>query len=87
MLRCVLVPLITPGDEEQPALLLWEYNRDLFSEETASHMVRHLLTLLAASLDDPEQLVAELPMLSPDERKSIIEMCSGNRSFPHRTLV
>ena len=47
-----LVALVIPGNGT-PATLLWEYNTDLFTEQTASGMMRHFLTLLAESVADP----------------------------------
>jgi amino acid adenylation domain-containing protein len=74
-----IVALIIPGDQV-PAILLWEYNTDLFGEETASRMMRHFLALLAASIANPELPVAALPMLSSDEKKFIVGMCRGRPS-------
>src|SRR5262249_50029023 len=66
-----IVVLVIPGDDAQ-ALLLWEYNSDLFSEETASRMMRHFLALVAASVDNPELPVAAMPLLSPAERDRLL---------------
>jgi aspartate racemase len=71
-----IVVLVIPSDDAQ-ALLLWEYNTDLFSEETASWMMRHFLALVAASVASPELPVAVLPMLSTDERKHLLHMGRG----------
>src|SRR5205823_5110499 len=39
-----VVALVIPGSTTAPTLL-WDYNTDLFSEETASRMLRHFLAL------------------------------------------
>jgi non-ribosomal peptide synthetase component F/acyl carrier protein len=75
-----IVALVVPGNET-PAILLWEYNSDLFTEETASRMMRHFLALLMASVANPELPAAALPMMSPDERMSVIEMGTGKRTY------
>jgi amino acid adenylation domain-containing protein len=71
-----IVVLVIPSDEA-PALLLWEYSTDLFSEETASRMMRHFLALVTASIDNPALPVAELPMLSPQEREQLVLLSRG----------
>jgi aspartate racemase len=67
------------ANEETPAILLWEYNTDLFTQETASRMMRHFLALLTASVANPELPAAALPMMSSDERMSIIGMGAGKK--------
>ena len=74
-----LVALVVP-DNEAPAILLWEYNRDLFTEDTALRMMRHFLTLLAATVANPGLSVTALPMMSSDETTSVIEMAAGKRT-------
>src|SRR5262249_22173565 len=61
-----VVALVIPGNHTAPTLL-WDYNTDLFSQETASAMLRHFLALVAGSIANPELPVAALPMLSPEE--------------------
>jgi amino acid adenylation domain-containing protein len=73
-----IVALVVPGNET-PATLLWEYNSDLFAEETASRMMRHFLALLKASVASPELRVATMPMMSSDEEMSIIRMSAGKK--------
>jgi amino acid adenylation domain-containing protein len=74
-----IVVLVIPSDEA-PALLLWEYNSDLFSEEAASRMLRHFLALVAASIDNPELPVAALPMLSFEDRERLLLVGRGPNS-------
>jgi amino acid adenylation domain-containing protein len=73
-----LVVLVIPGDTT-PAMMLWEYSTALFDAQTAARMMQHFLMLLEASLTNPELLVAELPMLSPDEKKKIIALSRGKQ--------
>jgi aspartate racemase len=82
-----LVALVVPG-YGTPATLLWEYNTDLFSEQTASRMMRHFLALLAESIVDPSLPVALLPMLSQEEKNRVIEAGWGKSSVssPDRRL-
>jgi amino acid adenylation domain-containing protein len=82
-----LVALVIPG-EETPATLLWEYNTDLFTKQAASRMMRHFLALLGESVANPSLPVALLPVLSLNDRKSIVAMCVGrSTSDPRRRRV
>jgi amino acid adenylation domain-containing protein len=49
------------------------YNRDLFDAETIVRMMTHFKTLLAAIVENPQQKVALLPLLSPQERYQLLE--------------
>jgi amino acid adenylation domain-containing protein len=71
-----LVALVLPA-QSTPAILLWEYNGDLFTQETASRMMHHFLALLTASIENPELSVADLPILSLEERQRILAMGKG----------
>ena len=73
-----LVVLVIPGDTT-PAMMLWEYSTALFDAQTAARMMQHVLALLEASLANPELPIAELPMLSADERRKIIALSSGKQ--------
>jgi aspartate racemase len=72
-----VVALVIPGDAT-PATLLWEYNTDLFSQETAARMMRHFLALLAATVANPELAVAALPLCSAAERESLLHAGRGD---------
>jgi amino acid adenylation domain-containing protein len=45
----------------------FEYNSDLFDQETVARMAKHFETLLSAAVADPDQPVWSLPMLSQSE--------------------
>ncbi len=49
-----------------------EYNADLFDAATARRMAGHLATLLAGAVADPGTEVADLPLLTADERRQIL---------------
>ncbi|WP_432010894.1 non-ribosomal peptide synthase/polyketide synthase [Streptomyces cucumeris] len=50
-----------------------EYSTDLFDRETVERMCASLRLLLAAVARDPERTVGELPLLSADERHTVLE--------------
>lgn len=60
-----------------------EYNSDLFTEITARHLVVHFQTLLGAIVANPEQRVAELNLLTEQERHLMLEEWNNTmRDYP-----
>ena len=51
---------------------LLEYNTDLFDPATIERMVGHFQTLLVGIVADPEQRLAELPLLTAAERHQLL---------------
>ena len=49
-----------------------EYNTDLFDAETVARMAGHFHTLLAGAIARPDQPLAQLPLLSEDERHQLL---------------
>ncbi len=52
--------------------MLWEYNTDLFDENTLLRMAGHYKQLLENAIVDPELQVAHLGLLSAEERKQLL---------------
>ncbi|MGW1893341.1 non-ribosomal peptide synthase/polyketide synthase [Streptomyces sp. NPDC002004] len=50
-----------------------EHNTDLFDTRTVARMGRHLHRLLEGMADGPHRTLAELPLLSQDERRTLLE--------------
>lgn len=58
---------------EQGALkCVMEYNTDLFEEATISRMLDHYLLLIGAVIENPNQTVLDLPILSAEERRHVL---------------
>ena len=51
----------------------FEYNSDLFHADTIHRMVRHFETLLKAIAADPTQRIAALPLLTAEERQTMVQ--------------
>ena len=51
---------------------LFEYNTDLFDAATAQRMAQHFETLLTAIVNDPQQRVAALQIMTGDERHRLL---------------
>jgi non-ribosomal peptide synthetase component F len=59
-------------DAPDNILLEIEYNTDLFDEVRIERMVGHLTTILEGAAADPQQHIAQLPMLSHAERHQLL---------------
>jgi amino acid adenylation domain-containing protein len=49
-----------------------EYSRDLYDEPTVRRLAASYTTLLAAAVDDPDQPISRLPVLTGEERQQIL---------------
>ena len=59
-------------DTREGAWLELEYSTDLFDEARIQRMFGHMQTLLAAAAADPSRPVAELPLLTAEQRQQIL---------------
>ncbi|MCB8954285.1 MAG: amino acid adenylation domain-containing protein [Ardenticatenales bacterium] len=50
----------------------WEYNTDLYEDETIVRLAAQFETLLGAALADPDQPIGYLPLLTPDTEAQIL---------------
>jgi amino acid adenylation domain-containing protein len=58
--------------EENGLHFRWEYNTDLFDRSTIARMMRHLEMLIKGGLDRPDQAIAQLPLITPEEREQVV---------------
>ncbi len=57
---------------EQRLLLDAEYKQELFEEATISRLLAHLETLLTSIAANPDQPIADIPLLTPAERRQLL---------------
>ena len=57
-----------------------EYSTDLFEGETIARMLRHFVQLLANAVNNPEQRIAELALMPPQELDLVLKDWSGSGS-------
>ncbi|SYX93220.1 Dimodular nonribosomal peptide synthase [Pseudomonas reidholzensis] len=70
-------------EHEQGISAALTYATDLFDASTIERMARHWLNLLEGIVRQPEQRVADLPLLSQDEQNSILQDWNRTQaSFP-----
>lgn len=55
------------ADEEETISGIFEYSKDLFDQKTVERMHGHLRTLLEAIVEDPNQTISSLPLLTVEE--------------------
>ncbi|MBD2194868.1 MULTISPECIES: non-ribosomal peptide synthetase [Calothrix] len=51
---------------------VWEYSTDLFDASTIERMVGHFVTLLESIVANPEQKIAQLPLLTQTEQHQLL---------------
>ena len=60
------------SESDQGLLGSWEYNTDLFDGSTIKRMAGHFQNLLSAIVENPQQSVNELPLLSEAQRNQLL---------------
>ncbi|NJM72004.1 MAG: amino acid adenylation domain-containing protein, partial [Scytonema sp. RU_4_4] len=66
----------------------FKYNTDLFDRSTIERMASHFENLLSAIVDNPQQLVSELPLLSAAERHQLlVKWNDTTREYPQDKCI
>ena len=60
------------SDSSGPLTGCFEYNADLFDATTIARMQEHFQVLLQGIVDQPNQLLAELPLMTLEERRQVV---------------
>ena len=65
-----------------------EFNIDLFEDATIDRMLEHFKLVLRGMAADPDRRLSNLPLLTEDERQSLIKLGTGpRRDYPvHETI-
>ncbi|MGA9377216.1 MAG: amino acid adenylation domain-containing protein, partial [Phormidium sp.] len=75
-------------ETERGIIGVWEYNTDLFNSSTIERMTGHLVTLLTAIVDNPEQKIAELPLLTAEETEQLLNKWNQTQTnYPKNKCV
>jgi amino acid adenylation domain-containing protein len=83
--RFDLTLTLTEGPEGLAGTL--EYDADLFEEPTAARLWSHLRTVLEGAVASPGTRISELPLLSPAERRQVLEAWNDTRAELPETTV
>jgi amino acid adenylation domain-containing protein/thioester reductase-like protein len=67
---------------------VWEYNTDLFDGSTIERMTGHFVTLLAAVVENPQQQISQLPILTTFEQQQLlVEWNNTQAKYPHDKCI
>ena len=75
---------------EKDDLLLgsWSYNTDLFDAATIERMTANFQTLLAGIVENPQQPIAQLPILTPAEQHQLlVEWNQTDTEYPRNKCI
>ncbi|MEC4812177.1 MAG: amino acid adenylation domain-containing protein [Scytonema sp. PMC 1069.18] len=78
--------LLEIKETEQGLKGLWEYNTDLFDDTTIIRLNEHFQSLLNAITVNPEQKIAELPLLTTTERNQLLEWNNTQTNYPQKCI-
>lgn len=68
--------------------LLWEYSTDLFDATTMMRMIGHYQTLLEGMVAHPTRRIADLPLVSDDERQQLlVRWNETTRAYPRQRCI
>ncbi len=72
-------------EEPQGLTFLCEYNTDLFNRDRIERMLGHLEILLEGVVADPDRRLSELPLLTTEERRELVERNDTRVARPENT--
>ncbi|MEO1376010.1 MAG: amino acid adenylation domain-containing protein [Cyanobacteria bacterium J06635_10] len=75
-------------DSEQGLVATCEYNTDLFNANTITRMLGHFQTLLSSIVNDPQQCISELQLLTPPEiQQLLVEWNDTKTDYPEDKCI
>jgi amino acid adenylation domain-containing protein len=80
--------IICVSDPEATNIISIEYNRELFKRETIEILANHFQTLFQAALNNPDCSIADLELLSADQKQQLLyEFNSAYCQYPYNNTV
>ena len=75
-------------EQDQRLNGIFVYNTDLFNTSTIERMASHFLTLLNEIINDPEQKISDLVLMTAKERQQLlVEWNDTKREYPHLKCI
>jgi amino acid adenylation domain-containing protein len=79
---------LSVNEQDEQLHCFWEYATDLFLASTIERMAKHFEMLLTAILENPEQAISQLPMLTDQEIQQLIAWNDTATDYPlDKTIV
>ena len=78
--------LLSVNEKDETLIGLWNYNTDLFDAATIERMTAHFETLLEGIVDNPQQPIAQLPLLTTDERQLLAEWNNTDTEYSQKCI-
>lgn len=79
---------LTMEDTREGLVGAFEYSTDLFERETIVRLIGHLQTLLEGAVANPEQSLADLPLLGEAERRRIVvDWNDSSTAYPRHAVL
>jgi amino acid adenylation domain-containing protein len=69
----LILEIFDTGDSKDDLRCYWEYSSDLFDEETLKRITKHFEQILRAAVNNPEEKVAALPLLTAQEHHQLLK--------------
>ncbi len=86
--RAMFDLLLAVWDSERGMRVEFAYNGELFDESSVVRMISHFGIILEAIAADPEIAISDLPLLSTQERRLLLEWNDTGCEFaPHRGFI
>ncbi|MCY7322472.1 MAG: condensation domain-containing protein, partial [Phormidesmis sp. CAN_BIN36] len=77
--------ILVMREQDEGLGMVFDYNADLFDPETIARMLGHFQTLLEGIVANPDQLIAELPLLTESEQQQF--QCWNNTQIDLSEVV
>jgi amino acid adenylation domain-containing protein/FkbM family methyltransferase len=79
--------LLNPDWDKDSLMMLWEFNSDLFKEDTIRRMTGHYQTLLESLITYPGQWITEASLLTQMERQEVLSWNQTQKGFNSGSCV
>ncbi|MEH2407393.1 amino acid adenylation domain-containing protein [Nostoc sp.] len=68
--------------------MVFDYNAEMFDANTIERMLGHFKTLLEGIVTNPDQLIAELPLLTtPEQHQLLVDWNGKQADYPQNTCI
>ena len=79
--------LLSVTEKDGTLVCSWNYSTDLFDAGTIERMTAHFQTLLEGIVDNPQQPIAQLPLLPSNEREQLAEWNDTYTEYPRDKCI